>query len=130
MIDGSWSVLAEGPMEDPRSFAVEEIASFFRDAAGIAVRTGPGGKAIALRVTGNAVDRRDAESYTLRVTEDRITIEARSWRGVLYGVYYLEQILLDRGAPALRPGEIRVYADGDPIWKHSLPLPKISPKKG
>ena len=106
LIDESWAVRTEGRLEDPGPFAVEELVSFFQDAAGIALRTGAGGHAVVLRVSGTAADRRDAESFTLKTAREEIAIEAKSWRGVLYGVYHLEQLLLDRGAPALTPGEV------------------------
>ncbi len=105
-IDESWAIRAEGPLEDPGPFALEELGSFFRDAAGFAPRRGAGGKAIVLRVSRKAAGRPEAESYLLKASPDGIAIEAGSWRGALYGVYYLEQLLLDRGAPALTPGEI------------------------
>lgn len=105
-IDASWAIRAEGPLEDPGPFALEELASFFRDAAGFSPRTGAGGKAIVLRVSGMSDGGAGDESYTLKASPDGIAIEAGSWRGALYGAYYLEQLLLDRGAPVLTPGVI------------------------
>lgn len=105
-IDASWTAVAEGRLEDPGPFALEELRTFFRDAAGFALRPGPGGRSIVLRVAGTGAGPRDADSYVLKASRDRIVIEGGSWRGVLYGVYYLEERLLDRGAPVMEPVEI------------------------
>jgi hypothetical protein len=100
-VDGSWSIRAEGTMRPPGPFAVEELRDFFKDAGGIGLGEGGTGKAIVLRVAGRAGNRIEAESYALEARPGRVEITGRSWRGVLYGVYFLEQILLERGAPVL-----------------------------
>lgn len=87
----------------PGPFGFEEIKSFFLDAGGISLREGRGKREIILRREGAAKDRIEDDSYSLKVSGDRIEIASPSWRGVLYGVYYLEQLLLERGIPAIRP---------------------------
>jgi hypothetical protein len=100
-IDVSWSIRAQGAMQPPGPFAVEELRSFFRDAGGIGLAEDGTGNAIVLRLAGAAANRIEAESYALEARPGRIEIASPSWRGVLYGVYFLEQILLERGAPVI-----------------------------
>ncbi len=102
-IDGSWSIRVEGTIEPPGPFAVEELRSFFKDAGGIGLAEGGTEKAIVLRIAGRAASRIEAESYVLEARPGRVEITSPSWRGVLYGVYFLEQVLLERGAPVLSP---------------------------
>ena len=103
LIDQSWSVTTVGRMEIPGPFAVAELKSFFFDAGGISLREGGGGRKIILRREGKAKDRIENDSSTLKISGDRIEIVSPSWRGVLYGVYYLEQLVLERGIPAICP---------------------------
>lgn len=60
-----------------------------------------------MSISGEWRDRTQAESYSLEVMDDRIQITSPTWRGVLYGIYFLEQILAERGIPAL-PNHYRV----------------------
>jgi hypothetical protein len=111
LIDDGWSVRAQGKMEAPGPFALEEIRSFFQDAGGIRLKEpGPlqtdersGQKSIWLKTAGGAGSRIEADGYSLMAAADRVEILSPTWRGVLQGVYYLEQLLLERGLPALRP---------------------------
>lgn len=108
LIDGEWSVRASGKMEDPGMFAVEEITSFFQDAGGIRLRpdSSPNSSSrreIVLQLIGNTKNRVEADSYSLKAAANRIEISSPTWRGILQGVYHLEQLLLERGLPALRP---------------------------
>jgi len=103
IIDDIWSVRISGQIEEPGPFAVEEIKSFFLDTGGIRLKDRTADPVIVLKVEGRAKNRIEADSYCLRVADRCIEITSPTWRGVLYGVYYLEQILLDRGMPALKP---------------------------
>ncbi len=107
LIDEGWSVRAAGRMEAPGPFALEEIKTFFADTGGIQLRVNVPENAFSphviwLRAEGKAADRIEAEGYSLKTAADRIEISSPTWRGVLQGVYYLEQLLLERGIPALR----------------------------
>ena len=102
LIGSDWSVRAEGISEAPGPFAVEELKTFFADAGEIRLKGG-GTKEIVLRVAGKAKDRMEADGYSIKVSDSRIEITSPSPRGVLYGVYYLEQLLLERGIPAIAP---------------------------
>jgi hypothetical protein len=77
------------------------------DAGGISLREGGGRREIILRHEGTAKDRIEGDSYSLKISDDRIEIVSPSWRGVLYGVYYLEQLLLERGIPAIRSQSVQ-----------------------
>ena len=101
LIGPDWGVRAEGMDQPPGAFAVKELKTFFAD-TGIGLSDHPK-KHIILRVAGKASDRISADSYTLKAMDSGIEITSPSSRGVLYGVYYLEQLLLDRGIPALKP---------------------------
>ncbi len=103
LLGPEWNIHAEGMDSAPGPFAVEELRTFFADAGGIKLAKGQTDKQIVLRVEGKAKDRIQADSYTLKVTKDLIEITSPTPRGALYGVYYLEQLLLDRGIPAIRP---------------------------
>lgn len=103
LISPEWSIHSEGMDSPPGPFAVEELRTFFADAGKIRLEEDPSEKQIVLRVSGKAKDRIGADSYSLKVSNNRIEITSPSPRGVLYGVYYLEQLLLDRGIPAIRP---------------------------
>jgi hypothetical protein len=111
LIEDGWSVRAEGKIEAPGPFALEEIQSFFQDAGGIRLKEpGPsaleeesGQKAIWLKVAGKAKSRIQGDAYSLKVSAGGVEISSPTWRGILQGVYYLEQLLLERGIPALRP---------------------------
>jgi hypothetical protein len=101
LLGPEWGIRAEGIDQVPGPFAVEELKTFFAD-AGISLSNHPK-KHIILRVAGKASDRISADSYSLEATDSGIEIISPSPRGVLYGVYYLEQLLLDRGIPAMKP---------------------------
>lgn len=102
-IGPEWSIRAEDMDPVPGPFAIEELRTFFADAGGIKLSGASSGKQIILRVAGKAKDRVHAESYSLEAAADRIEITSPTARGVLFGVYYLEQLLLDRGIPAIKP---------------------------
>ncbi len=103
LIDSGWSVRTEGQLDDPGPFAREEIGSFFRDAGGVALADKPAAREIVLRVEGRSRDRVEGDSYSLKAAGGGVEISSPTWRGVLYGVYYLEQELLERGMPAMKP---------------------------
>jgi len=104
LIDSGWGVRAEGRVEPPGPFALEELRTFFRDAGGIALAQGARAREIVFRIGGSAGDGIESERYTLKMGPSRIEILSPSWRGALYGVYRLEDMLIERGAPALKPG--------------------------
>ena len=106
LIGPEWSIRAEAMDSPPGPFAVEELRSFFADTGGIRLKDGPVANEIVLRVAGKAKDRIEADSYFLSVSETCIEVTSPSSRGVLYGVYYLEQLLLDRGIPAIAPMDV------------------------
>ncbi len=106
-VGSEWGLQAVGMDAAPGPFAVQEIKSFFADSGGITLKSARAGKRIVLKVEGKAKDRTQADSYSLKVTDTRIEITSPTPRGVLYGVYYLEQLLLDRGVPAIRPMDIQ-----------------------
>jgi hypothetical protein len=103
LIDSGWCVRTEGELEAPGPFALEEIRSFFRDAGGFALDERPTAREIVLRTAGRAQGRLESDGYSLKAADSRVEITSPTWRGVLYGVYYLEQLLLERGFPALSP---------------------------
>jgi hypothetical protein len=103
LVDDEWSVGTFGKMAAPGPFAVEEIRTFFADAGGIQLQEKDTKQQILLGVEGADQNRRKADSYTLKAGFRSIEITSPTWRGVLYGVYYLEQLLLERGMPALTP---------------------------
>lgn len=103
LVDGEWSVRTFGKMDEPGPFAIEEIRSFFVDAGGISLKEKTSNRQILLGVEGTAKNRVEGDSYTLKTGYRSIVISSPTWRGVLYGVYHLEQILLERGMPALKP---------------------------
>lgn len=107
LIDGSWSLRTEGGIQEPGPFALKEIETFFLDAGGFCLKSAPSEKEIVLRRAGEAGNRMEADGYVLTVSSRRIEISSPSWRGVLYGVYYLEDLLLERGAPAVKFQSIR-----------------------
>jgi len=107
LIGEDWGVSAENLSEPPGQFAVEELKSFFMEAGNIELEDKSANKLIVLRVAGKADNRLDGDSYSLLASPRRIEIISATSRGVLYGVYYLEQILLDRGIPALRSFRIQ-----------------------
>ena len=113
LIDSDWTARTAGPLEAPGPFALEELRSFFRDAGGFALAEGPSAREILLRAEGRAGNRLEADSYSLKAADGRIEISSPSWRGVLYGVYYLEQLLLERGMPALKPLAVTRRPDFD-----------------
>lgn len=102
LIDSSWSLRAEGLIGPPGPFALDELRTFFADAGGFSLAERRKTNEIVLKVRGRARDSLEADSYSLSVTKGRVEIVSPSWRGVLYGVYYLEQILLERGMPAIK----------------------------
>lgn len=103
LIDSAWSVRAEGTSDPPGPFALEEIRTFFADAGGFQPATGAAEKEIVLRIRGRSRDTLEADGYSLNITETGVAIESPTWRGVLYGVYDFERLLLERGIPALQP---------------------------
>jgi len=103
LIGPDWALRAEGMDAPPGPFAVEELRTFFAHAGEIRLKSGGAKKQVLLRVAGKAKDRVSADSYSLTVSDSRIEVTSPSPRGVLYGVYYLEQLLLERGIPALSP---------------------------
>jgi hypothetical protein len=107
LIDESWSLNTAGRLEVPGPFALEELRTFFWDSGKIRLEDGRGEKTITLQVAGEPQNRTEADSYSLKISGSRIEIESRSWRGILYGVYYLEELLLERGIPAVKPVFIR-----------------------
>lgn len=107
LIDENWSLEAHGMAEDPGPFAVEELKTFFLDTAGVRLKEDDASRRIVLRVNGTAKSRIEADSYTLNIAPNRIEINSPSPRGVLYGVYYLEQLMLERGIPAVKPMSVR-----------------------
>ncbi len=111
LIGEQWGIEAQGLGGEPGTFAVEELRSFFLDAGGIKLGD-KSDKRILLRVSGTAKSRVEADSHTLTVTDKGIEITSPSARGVLYGVYYLEQLLLERGIPAIKP----MTVDRKPIY--------------
>ncbi|OGD21641.1 MAG: hypothetical protein A2W03_17015 [Candidatus Aminicenantes bacterium RBG_16_63_16] len=113
LIDGEWSVRAAGKHDDPGPFALQEIRSFFRDAGGFALAEKPTMREFVLRVEGRAGDRLEGDGYSLTAADGRVEITSPTWRGVLYGVFYLEQLLLERGMPALKPMSITRRPDFD-----------------
>jgi len=113
LIDGGWSVQAAGKLDDPGPFALEEIRSFFRDAGGFALAEKPSTREIILRAEGPARDRLEGDSYYLKAADGRVEISSLTWRGVLYGVFYLEQLLLERGMPAMKPMSVTRRPDFD-----------------
>lgn len=106
-VGSEWGLQAVGMDAPPGPFAVQEMKSFFADSGGVTLKTARAGKRIVLRVEGKAQDRIQADSYSFKVTDTRIEITSPTARGVLYGVYYLEQLLLDRGVPAIRPMSVQ-----------------------
>jgi hypothetical protein len=113
LIDGEWSIRTLGQMDDPGPFAVEEIRSFFADAGGIELKEKTSNRQILLAVDGAAANRLEGDSYNLKVGYRSVQITSPTWRGVLYGVYYLEQLLLERGLPALKPMAVTRRPDFD-----------------
>ena len=105
LIGADWAIRAEGLSEPPGPFAVEELSAFFLDAGGIRLKD-KAQKTIVLRVAGQGKSRIERDSYTFCVSPTGVEIASPSPRGVLYGVYYLEQLLLERGIPALAPMSI------------------------
>ena len=104
LIDSSWGLRAEGRLEPPGPFALEELRTFFRDAGDVVLPEGPRAREIVIRVVGAPGDGVLSESYTLKAGPSRVEILSPSWRGALFGVYRLEDRLIERGAPALKPG--------------------------
>jgi hypothetical protein len=113
LVDGEWSVRTVGRLDAPGPFALEEIRSFFRDAGGFALAEKPTTREIVLKVEGAARDRLEGDSYSLKAADGRVEITSPTWRGVLYGVYYLEQLILERGLPVLKPVSVMRRPDFD-----------------
>lgn len=118
LIDDHWSICPAGEMIPPGPFALEEISSFLAEAGGIQLQAAApkdqwSTNVILLRATGPLKTRLENETYYLKVSPERIEIGSPTWRGVLYGVYYLEQLLLERGIPALKPFAVNRHPDFD-----------------
>ncbi len=113
LIDGGWSVRTAGKLDDPGPFALEEVRSFFQDAGGFTLSDKQSAREIVLRTEGRAGGRLDGDGCSLTAADGRVEITSPTWRGVLYGVFYLEQLLLERGMPALKPMSITRRPDFD-----------------
>jgi hypothetical protein len=113
LIDDEWSVRTFGKMDEPGPFAVEEIRTFFADSGRINLKDKTSKRQILLGVEGTAANRLERESYTLKAGYRSVEISSPTWRGVLYGVYYLEQLLLERGMPALSPFTVTRHPEFD-----------------
>ncbi len=112
-IDATWSLRSEGPLDEPGPFAREELRTFFRDAGGIELNGTSAGREIVLRVAGAPEGPGGADAYRIAAAPKRVEIVAPTWRGVLFGVYHLEDRLLERGAPLLRPFDVSRRPDYD-----------------
>jgi hypothetical protein len=102
VIDGSWSLRVSGRMDEPGPFVIEEIRSFFQEVGGFQLKQSSSDREIHLCVEGRAKDRLEEDSYSLKAGRQRVEIRSPTWRGVLFGVYYLEQLLVERKIPALK----------------------------
>lgn len=96
VIDGTWSLVVEGEGA-AITFAADELRRYFHD-AGISLKEGREKPRIRLRAT----EADGGEEYTLQVDEREVLIESTGERGVIRGVYTLEEQLVENGGPWLR----------------------------
>jgi len=106
LIDETWSIKTSKEIDETGDFAIRELKSFFEDTGNIHLKKNSN-KSIILCKEGNAGNRIENDSYSFVSQEEQIKITGCSWRAVLYGVYFLEQILLERGIPALKKMSIK-----------------------
>jgi len=106
-LDNQWSVVY-GPTAADRllQFAgrfIDKLHNCF----GIQLKTAgdsASGKVIELSVNRN--DKDPAESHSLSITEDRISIVGCDETGIWRGLQHLLRLMLEQGAPRLRKGDV------------------------
>lgn len=103
-VDGTWCLQVEGSGEELAT-AANEVNRFFSDLGVQLIPEGGSPDARSLRLVAGS-DRK-AEGYELQVTPSGITVRADGPRGVLHGVYALEEHMARSGGPWLKVGTIK-----------------------
>ncbi len=104
-VERGWSIHLENGADEVTETAAADLAQFFQNDLGLDVKTSiaKSNSQIDLRVAP-AVGVHTQEGYRTTVSEQEIKIEATTSRGVMRGVYALEEAIRTRQGPYLRKG--------------------------
>lgn len=108
-IDSDWKILIPPDSPPQISIAAKDLKEFLRDGGGIRVpilESDPNQtnlkKVICLRLKTSSSKRGKPESYQIKCSSQDILIEGFDESGVMYGVFYLEELMRFRKAPFIK----------------------------
>src|SRR5205807_9155113 len=86
--------------------AREDLSDFFENVAKIKIRSTPDAAAHSIQLIVNAEVEgvNTAEGFRVEVSPDRVSVSAMTSRGVMRGVYWLEEAIRGRRASLLKTG--------------------------
>ena len=131
-VDDQWQVVCNTPHTLVTRNAVEELETFFDKVMEVDLKAGIKGRQIALAVdegtaSGIAGIPAGEESFIVRVRPEGIRITARTDRGLLKAVHWMEDQMLARRAPELDPGTYQVRSKYSPRMVPGIyPAPSYS----
>ena len=102
-LSGEWKLETTGITDEPGRYAADDLRAFLKNAFGIAPAAA-GAKTVHLRVQPYVKGVIKPEGYRIEAGEGGVVVLATTGRGLLRGVFALEDEMRDAGAPLLRPG--------------------------
>jgi len=126
-VDASWSVHAPDRMAPGVEVALSDLRAFLEAGFEIQVHAsgkGHGEKQICLSVVGDHWSGSKTEgAFRIRIEQMSVQVEAATGIGVLHGVFHLEDLMRERGAPILRPDVI----EREPVFQRRIHRSTLSP---
>lgn len=119
-IDDCWAVALDCT-EDLVQVAADHLGNFLGTSMGAETSTCGTGKRIVLGINPDLDP--NPEAHRLRVTEERIEVTGAGAVGVLQGVFRLENLMREKGAPVVAIGE----ETRTPLFKHRIHRSPLSP---
>jgi len=108
-ITGSWRLVPTGSTHETIRLAAEDLPIFLREVMGVGLRPtkDTGGPTITLAIDPT-LDGQEAadETHRIEMADDALTVTGKTPRGVLRGVFYVEDVMRLAGAPVLKKGAV------------------------
>jgi hypothetical protein len=126
-VDSTWSIYAPDRSLPGIEVAEQDLCAFLSAEFGIDVEASEqesGKHRICLSVVGASWSGGETEgSFRIRVNQTSVLVEAATGIGVLHGVFHLEDLMRERGAPIVRPGVV----EREPIFHRRIHRSTLSP---
>jgi hypothetical protein len=100
-----WRITFDEGADEVVRTAATDLKEFFGNALGLEIGLGakPGKPQVSLQVGSKVDGVASSEGYRIEIGADRINISGTTSRGVMRGVYWLEEMFRLRGGPGLAP---------------------------